>query len=360
MKDMIEHPNIKLNLSLTPKTDANVFLNIGVSPLPVEHNGPFVRNKENQLLCINDKTVFLSHNDGKNWQEIELFSEKQDFSITRSHSIICTEDGTIIVSFINFAKKHFKWRKKANAPTKNTFIHHYAVRSEDGGLTWQEPILIQKGYAATTTTIIQLKSGAILLSTQNLDYKEARHFSLSFRSEDNGKSWQASNKLDIGGRGHHDGCYEGTLVELHNRVWFCIRTNLDYFWNAYSYDDGKNWTEIKPGIEASSSPAMLSRLTSGRLIMIYNPLYPAGESRYARQSGQFSVCEASWHREQLAGIISEDDGQTWSKPFILAHCDNAWLSYPYVFEARPGEIWVTTMQSQLKIQCNESILLEKF
>lgn len=357
MAKMIPHPEIELNFQLAPKTDAIVFLGKAVTPLKTEHKGPFVRNKHDQLLCVHDKSVYISNDEGQSWQTSELFSADQNLSCSNSHSLLCTAKGTIILSFIDTANFHFKWRKGAHRPTKNTFAYHYIVRSEDGGMSWQEPILIQKGYAAAATTLIELKSGAIIASAQNLDYQEARHYSLTFRSEDDGKSWQASNKLDIGGRGHHGGCYEGTLAELPDRVWFCIRTNLDYFWHAYSYDDGKNWTQLEPGIEASSSPAMLKRLVSGRLIMVYNTLYPEGLDHFPRISGQYSEVAASWHREELAIIISDDNGLNWSKPQLIAQCKGAWLSYPYVFEASPGKIWITTMQSELKLEVDEKKLL---
>ncbi|WP_319557365.1 sialidase family protein [Thiomicrorhabdus sp.] len=356
---MIESPEIKLNFRLAPITDAPVYLNHRVQPLKIEHNGPFIRNRDGQLVCVQDKEAYLSDDEGKSWQSYTLFSTEQEFSASNSRSLLCTSQGTIILSFVNTANRHFKWRKSANAPTRNSYLYHYIVRSEDGGKSWQEPILLQKGYAAAATTLIELTSGSLIASAQNLDYEQARHYSLSFRSQDDGKSWQASNKLDIGGRGHHAGCYEGTLVELEDRVWFCTRTNRDYFWDAYSYDDGKTWTHTQPGFQASSSPSMLKRLASGRLVMVYNPLYPQGSDHFKRVSGQFSEVEASWHREELSIIHSDDNGKNWSNPVTLARCKDAWLSYPYVFEAQPGVLWITTMQSELRIKQEEKFLISK-
>lgn len=360
MHDFIEHPEITLDFSGAPKTESSVYLNSNAFPLNINFNGPFARNQDFQLVCVHDKNAYVSDDNGNSWQSFEVFSNDAPFSILDSHSILCTQQGTLIVSFFNTAQFHFNWRKKTNRPTKNCMAHHYIVRSLDGGRTWEEPILVQTGYVATATTLIELKSGAILASTQNMDYDAARHYSLSFRSEDNGKTWSASNKLDIGGQGHHDGCYEGTVVELKDKVWFCIRTNLDYFWHAYSYDDGKSWTHLEPGIEASSSPAMLKRLSSGNILMVYNPLYPSGKTSYPRRAGQFSQTPASWHREELVAILSKDDAASWSKPVILAKCQGAWLSYPYLFEANPGEIWLTTMQSELRIKFKEAELFKSY
>jgi len=250
---------------------------------------------------------------------------------------------------------HFNWRRKTNAPTKNCSLSQYIVRSLDGGQTWQTPQKIQSGYAAATSSLIQLKTGEVVVSAQNLDYENARHYALSLVSKDEGQTWQASNRLDIGGRGHHGGCYEGTLIELkHGRIWYCIRTNKDWFWDAYSDNNGQTWLTTKPGLPASSSPAMLTRLQSGRIALVYNPLYPQGETTFARRAGQFSEVAASWMREELAIRFSENEGETWTKPMIIAACQGAWLAYPMVFEVEPGKLWVTTLQSELKL-----VLLEQ-
>lgn len=116
---------------------------------------------------------------------------------------------------------------------------------------------------------------------------------------------------------------------------------------------------MQPGLVASSSPGMLTRLASGRIMLIYNPLEPLlpDTTPLKRRGGQFSVREASWFRSELVVRFSEDEGQSWSEPTVLARMDKAWLSYPHVFEVSPGKIWITTMQTRLKLCFNESDLL---
>ncbi|MBY5956936.1 hypothetical protein KUV50_02235 [Membranicola marinus] len=45
-------------------------------------------------------------------------------------------------------------------------------------------------------------------------------------------------------------------------------------------------------------------------------------------------------------LFSENDGETWSQPVVIATATDTsktkTLSYPRVFEANPGEIWITT------------------
>ncbi len=45
-------------------------------------------------------------------------------------------------------------------------------------------------------------------------------------------------------------------------------------------------------------------------------------------------------------MFSDDDGKNWSKPVVIAriteHSKVKNIAYPRVFEAKPGEIWITT------------------
>ncbi|WP_373016978.1 sialidase family protein [Thiomicrorhabdus sp.] len=348
--NLIKHEQIQLDFKLAPVTDVPVYLHEKITPSDHGLAGPFVRNRQGELVGFDANQIHISQDEGQTWQAWPLF-DSDDFSIDDSRSLICLESGVILLSFVNTGRRHFNWHRKTNKPTKNSWLFHWIMRSPDGGRTWEEPIRIQTGYAAATTTIIQLKSGEIVVSAQNLDYENGRHYALSFRSDDDGLTWQASNRLDIGGQGHHGGCYEGTLVELKDkRLWYCIRTNRDWFWHAYSNDKGFSWTHVEPGLAASSSPGMLTRLDSGRLMLTYNQLYKQGEATTPRRAGLFSEVAASWQREELSVRFSDDDGDTWSEPIVVASCNGAWLAYPMVFEATPGEIWITTMQSELKIR----------
>lgn len=354
---MIAYPNIQLDFKLAPKTNANVYLHNKVEPLELKVTGPFVRNQYGMILSVSDSLVYLSKDEGETWQKKTLFSSS-DWLVQDTHALCCTKKGTIVLSFLNMAGAHFNWLKKTNLPTKNTRLDLCVVRSFDGGLSWQEPQIVQTGYCGATTTIIQLETGEIIMAAQNLDYQNGRHYSLTYRSIDGGCTWQASNHLDIGGQGHHAGCYEGTLSALADgTIWYCIRTNQDFFWHAYSYDKGISWTRVEPGIKASSSPAMLTRLQSGRIMMVYNQLNYATGEETSRVAGQFSEVAASWQREELSVSFSEDEAKTWSQPVVIASCKNAWLAYPYVFEQKPGCIWLTTMQSQLRMKFNELDLL---
>ena len=139
-------------------------------------------------------------------------------------------------------------------------------------------------------TMIQLKSGRVVLGCQDAVANPGRHVCLSYASD----------------------------------------------------DEGKTWKEIAPGkIEASGAPGQLRRLQSGRLVLFWNRFIDK-----AKRTGR---------REQLSMAFSEDDGRTWTDPVVVAYdpkkprtsSRHHRLSYPYVYEHVPGELWVTTMQGPL-------------
>ena len=89
------------------------------------------------------------------------------------------------------------------------------------------------------------RNGPIVAPIQDLWYDPDRNVQPVFTSGDNGKSWTKSNVIDLGGHGHHDGAMESIVIELNDRrVWMLIRTNWDYFWEAYSMDEGLSWRII--------------------------------------------------------------------------------------------------------------------
>jgi hypothetical protein len=213
-----------------------------------------------------------------------------------------------------------------------------------------------KGYCGAIQDMIQTRGGHVVVPVQPLLYDKARHATQPYVSTDNGKTWKKGQLLDIGGRGHHDGAIEGTVAELRDGpLWMLLRSNLDYLLSTTSADNGLTWTKMEPsGIAASSAPAMLERLESGRLVLVWNQLYPEGKDSYKRRSGQYSQRPASWHRAELSIAFSGDDGKTWSKPVVIARKPKSWLSYPNVFERRPGELWITTLQGGLRAKIKES------
>jgi lysophospholipase L1-like esterase len=54
----------------------------------------------------------------------------------------------------------------------------------------------------------------------------------------------------------------------------------------------------------------------------------------------------------LSLAFSDDEARTWSKPVIVAadYAPGGRVSYPYLYESKPGELWITTMQGGLRMK----------
>jgi predicted neuraminidase len=189
-------------------------------------------------------------------------------------------------------------------------------------------------------------------------HNPGRHAVMTYASDDAGRTWMASNLIDYGGIGHHDGATEATLVELKDdRLMKYIRTNWGQFWRAESTDGGHYWHTIGPsGVDASSAPGLLFRTQSGRIALFWNRALPEGQTDYPLNGGdrRWSAVPCSNHREELSLAWSDDECESWSAPIVLARKEGGWLSYPYAFEAEPGVIWLTTMQGNVRMRLRES------
>jgi len=333
--------DVPLDFSLAPRTDASLYLHEAVSwdaQLPL---GPFAVHG-GRIWAIERGEVCQW--DGQRWWRWPL--ELGAARAAADAALTALADGTLLYAFMDEAQSHFRWLKHLGRASRNSRSPIYVSRSEDGGRSWTQPQLIQDGYSGAVRSLVALDDGRVVLAAQYLLPQQGRYVSLTHVSDDGGHCWRASNWLDAGGRGHHDGAIEGYLLPLKDgRLWYLLRTNWDRFWNAWSEDGGETWTQTALGLPSSSSPGALLRLGDGRIVLAFNPV---GEDP-PRWAGQFSQRAASWHRAKLCLTLSEDEGASWCEPVTVARCKDAWLSYPHMVEHAPGRLWLTTMQSGLRL-----------
>lgn len=320
--------------------------------LPCTQSSAMVLLKDGTLLSVKDNFALSSSDGGRTWSSTPLFGDTTA-QARFEYALIPCSDGTLVLVYLDAATRSWGWDNETHAPQPDSRLEVHSVRSHDGGKTWSEPVRVSDGYCGAIINGIQTSSGRIVVPVQRLLYNPGRHAQVTYCSDDGGLTWQQSNVLDIGGHGHHDGVFEGCVLEkIDGRLWMLLRTNLDKFWQAHSEDGGLTWIEFEPtAIDASSAPAYVIRLHSGRLIMAWNRLYPEGltdqqKQEWERAGGDCNVCQpiASWHRRELSIAFSNDDGNTWSTPTVLLSGKKP--SYPFIMEPEPGEIWVTTRFGQ--------------
>ncbi|CAL1517231.1 sialidase family protein [Chitinophaga sp. MM2321] len=322
--------------------------------------GPYVRLEDGNLLTVNANKSMISKDEGKTWtEEHAIFTDSTKYSIG-SPVMIRTTKNIIILAFSNGAEMaNWNWNNTTHDSPGAT-LPTYVVRSLDGGKTWQDLQKLHSEWTGMIRDIIETKDGSVVFTSMKMLHNPGRHTVMTYTSSNGGVKWVPSNIIDLGGIGNHSGVMESTLVQLKDgTLWMILRTNWGNFWQAFSNDEGWTWKEFAPtNIDASSSPGIIHRLNSGRLVFIWNRLYPEGKKEYTMRPGDNNLAEvpASWQREEVSMMLSDDDGNTWTKPVVIAkaHADKKkWMSYPYIFEVKPGELWITMLQCDLRIKLNE-------
>jgi len=313
--------------------------------LGMDKKGPFAALPDGRLLTMDAKGLSTSYDDGKTWAEFIPAAHGQDPVEPASYYLMDTTAGTLVMVYLDLTSKGrcFNWDAQTGEPKNDCCLELYSIRSLDGGKTWFDRQRLLDGYNANFFGFIRTRSGRLVVVAEHLLSNPGRWVVCSFVSDNDGQSWRRSNLIDLGGHGHHDGATEPTVAELSDgRLMMYIRTNLGFFWEAFSTDGGRYWRTIQQSrVDASSSPGHLVRLRSGRLILVWNRRDPEDIVwPLIRPDEQYSEFPASWHREELSIAITENDGKTWSRPIVIARLKGGQLSYPYVFERRDGELWV--------------------
>ena len=329
-----------------------------LTKLPFDHIGPFVKLADGGVLCVTADAAYTTRDDGNSWSSVPIFGDKK-MKVRPEQALVRMRNGTIVLVFLDDLDKRWKWDNKNNTHEGDVHLYTYAIRSTDEGKTWTDLVRVQDGYSGAVRDVIETDSGNLVMPGQKYLTEGYRHATIPYVSSDAGKTWKATGLLDIGGRGHHDGSIEACVVQLRDkRVWMLLRTNHDYLYESFSSDEGSSWSPMSPTkIDASSSPPIVKRLKSGRLALVWNRLWLDGQTTGVRRNGPNAAeREASWQREELALAFSDDDGKTWGKPTIIARGKR--IAYPYLFERRPGVLWVTTMQGGLRAQLNEADFLK--
>ncbi|MEE2658827.1 MAG: sialidase family protein [Candidatus Latescibacterota bacterium] len=321
--------------------------------VPAGMLGPFVDLGDGRVMTMaGEGGLAISDDDGVTWSEPRVPDDASNLpSDPRSHIpsangglLLRTRNDTLILVYTDHATFKWGWIDETSEPIANVRGDVWTMRSLDGGKTWIDREQLLDGYCGGMIDIIETRDGDVVVPIQQLLYNPGRHTTSTCVSADQGATWTRSNIIDLGGHGHHDGGDEGTLAELSDgRLLMLMRTSWDLLWEAFSDDGGRSWRTFRPSaLDASSAPGYLVGLTSGRIALVWNRLYPHGRNYHTRRGMEASTVAASNHREELSIAFSEDDGASWLEPQVFAVDRDTRVSYPMVFEHRAGELWITT------------------
>ena len=311
--------------------------------LPSNHQGPFVTTADGGVLCIDSKRALRSMDEGKTWTQTPLFAEPAKFNVSNERALLKTKSGIIISAWMNGAEikapKPWNWGEKG-ANWQDFVLPTYVCRSLDDGKTWEAPIFLNKPWCGCIHSLIETSTGRLVLVGQEI-IPAWRHATVMFVSDDQGKTWQRSNVLDYGvGEHDHAGSIEGSVVERKDgSLYLLLRTESGYLWEATSRD-GLLWEKLQQTtIKSVTCCPQMARLADGRIALLWN-----APPRHSPANGT--------SRAELSLAYSDDEARTWSKPVIVAanYGPAGRVSYPYLYERKPGELWITTMQGGLRMK----------
>ena len=328
--------------------DSPLSLHPKASLLPFTHQGPFVTTGDGGVLCVDAQNALHSRDEGRTWTSVPIFRNATKFKTRDERALLRTHDGTVIAAWMNEVEKKsppgWNWGK-SNVDCRMFVLPIYVCRSLDDGKTWEEPVKLNDPWCGCIHSMIETRSGRIVLVGQEV-IPAWRHATVMFISDDKGKTWQRSNVLDIGvGRHDHAGSIEGTVVERKDGTLYqLLRTETGWLYDSVSLDDGLKWEGLKQSpVKSVTCCAQMGRLSAGRVALLWN--HPPRH-----------LPESKTSREELSIALSDDGCRTWSKPVVIAArydpSGRGRVSYPYLYERKPSELWITTMQGGLRMKIN--------
>lgn len=329
----------------TPAADIAPILHPKAAPLPFTYQGPFVTTGDGNVLCLDAKSALRSSDEGKTWSATPVFTDPAKYTVSNERALLRTRDGVVIAAWMNGSEKKtppgWNWGGK-DVSWKDFVLPTYVCRSLDDGKTWEEPVLLSRPWCGCIHSMIETRGGHIVLVGQEI-ISAWRHATVMFVSDDKGRTWLRGDMLDYGiGRHDHAGSIEGTVVERRDgSLYLLLRTESGWLFEATSRD-GLKWGNLKQSqIRSVTCCAQMARLSDGRIALLWN--HPP---RHHPDSGT--------SREELSIAFSADECASWTPPVVVAANYGAGgrVSYPYLYERRPGELWITTMQGGLRMRIN--------
>ena len=309
--------------------------------------------------------IQVSENLGETWEKQKniLYLDKNEGS-WGGPGVLVGKDGSVHVFLVCDLSKGFDVAGKPKNIPKGRYgttrYDIYHTQSNPDRTVWEKPKTIWEGYTGALNSVVQLKSGRILLPFsfltdrtwgnrgEGLDAFTFRGFfdSTLVYSDDNGGSWHLLPepfKVPTPDIVSAYGAVEPVAIELPDgRVWMLIRTQQGRFYESFS-EDGANWTPARPSsILSSDSPAGLARLPDNRIVLLWN------------KSLRFPYAYGG--RQVMHAAISLDGGKTWK-----GHREVAWdplrheppppsgdhgTAYPFPTALEDGRVLFTTGQGE--------------
>ena len=259
-------------------------------------------------------------------------------------------------------------RRGGNVPLHVSF----SLRSVDRGKTWERvptlfaPPVHQHSLISYADPPVRLPDGSFLvvLTAGGGADPSIHKGPVLYMSDDNGLSWEFIAPVAHDPTGVWGYTYPGLIMLPGGRLQcYAMRQNVNSSqgnWTCMNYSDdgGLSWSEMRPIGQLGYSPWVARRKPghysrprtvwdpAGRPMQTYEPM-PTGaalcRSPYPLLLRDGRIVVLYGRRKPpygMGGLVSEDEGKTWSQEFVLrddANCGD--LGYPVATELDDGRIF---------------------
>ncbi|MCD7935715.1 MAG: glycoside hydrolase [Tannerellaceae bacterium] len=211
---------------------------------------------------------------------------------------------------------------------------------------WSEPVRIWHGCSLNKPAVMSDGTWVLPVSlwTRRMiypKYKEAYpeldslRLAHVFISTDQGKTWERRGGVDFPYKTYD----EHHVIERMDGSWWMTARTTNGIHESISYDQGYTWTEPVKYLPQPSSRHFITRLQSGRLLLVKHG----------------DIHQRTKMRSQLKAFLSEDDGKTWIGGLMLD--ERRGLSYPDGFQAPDGTIFISYDRNR---ETDGEILMARF
>jgi hypothetical protein len=195
---------------------------------------------------------------------------------------------------------------------------------------WEFRGVITPGHRMNKPTV--LKNGDWICPAEDFT-DAARRKNRLYISRDQGKSFSFLSSLRVDGSAFPELM---TVEKNDGSLWMLTRTDKGIT-EATSADMGKTWQDIRPlpGIHTTNTRFHITRLKSGRLLLVFN--------------------DHPQYRGNMTAALSEDDGKTWTARLLLD--DYGHVTYPDAQQMADGSIVIVYDKARYKIRPGSSEVL---
>jgi predicted neuraminidase len=206
-------------------------------------------------------------------------------------------------------------------------------RSYDAGKTWSAAEKLPDGiYGPIKNKPVLLSDGTLLCPTSSEDNGWRVHFEMT---KDAGKTWTKTDAINDGKE--FSAIQPSVLFTNDGRLQILCRSKNSYILEAFSDDNGKTWSGLKPiSLPNPNSGTDAVTLKDGRQLLVYNHV-GKGDEFWGGSRSPLNV-----------GISK--DGKTWESFAILENEKKMEFSYPAVIQTSDGKVHITYTWKRKKIK----------